>query len=371
MSNFQYYCQPQAEAFARAIVPVPKSYPLSDGLSADFPAHFSNLCAFAKSIYLDMAKQPEAYGLMLVDITSQDHNLARDGYRTIHRFAETLRRLMGCGQVENHRLTADAAAFGKALRTPGPMVAGTVPKAELILSRLVDFGFVISDFTGKPFAKKLETFTVEYPDDPDMIDTIKTYCQCWESIRDNRPQTEYSLHDAHHRFYRFDYKLTSNPAAIPVRQWVVDDGIYLDCPPDVQAFSLAFYDASLHYQGLQFNGEYLHKKTRAARICPAGYTAMGNPGFVLHMRLRKMDQYAEELAALPEGIKKVLSKDCCNFCDFQGATPEHCKYRVHWTLDGQPHVGCAHACFYFDDFSLANVPHYWRLLELEYGLKRT
>ena len=35
---------------------------------------------------------------------------------------------------------------------------------------------------------------------------------------------------------------------------------------------------------------------------------------------------------------------------------EYCKFRLHWTLDGHAHDGCAFQCYNFDAFNLEYVP---------------
>lgn len=354
---YKYHCQHQAESFARAIIPVPIDYPLQAGLPEGFQLHFAKLCELAKNIYMDMAKQPENYGLMLVDIESKDHNLARDGYRTIHKFVDTLSNLSNCSELNSHQLIINAEAFRKSLKGGRGLVSGPVPKYELIFSRLADFGFVISDFKGKPFSKKVESFMVEYPDYPKMIDTIKAYCDCWEALKSNKENVGL-YHDAHHHYYRFDYKITADRENIPMLQWLNDDANFNGYSPQQKAFSIAFYEYSLQYKDVKFNGEYTYKSKRIARIWERGFIAMGQTEFILHARLKNIDSYMTEINAMPESIKKVMQTDNCLHCNFQGATAEHCKFRVNWSLDGQEHEGCAHACFYFDDFDVGLVPDY-------------
>ena len=371
--EYKYHCQYQAESFADSILPVPENYPLRDGLPEDFRTHFARLCELAKNIYLDIAKQPENYGLMLVDIESSDHNLARDGYRTIHRFVDTLSNLSRCGELKNHQLIISAEKFREAVKKGHGAVSNPVPKYELILSRLIDFGFAISDFEGKPFSKKVESFTVEYPGCPEMIDAIKIYCGCWDELKSERSAIKLWPKEFHHHYYRFDYKITADCDGIPMRQWISDEADYLGYPAELKDFSLAFHEYSLKYKGVNFDGDYTYKSKRIARIIRTGYIAlsMGESVFCLSLKLKNMDRYMAEINSMPDSIKSHMSRDNCRFCDFQGATPEQCKYRVYWTLDGISHVGCAHACFDgFNDFDLARVPDYWRLLELEYGLEK-
>lgn len=235
----------------------------------------------------------------------------------------------------------------------------------------MDFGFVISDFQGKPFDKKVEAFTVEYPEYPKMIDAVKSYCECWEALKLNKNTFKIDPEERHHHFYRFDYKITADRAKIPMLQWVSDEADYQGYTKTEKMFSVKFYEHSLGYKDVKFGGDYTFKSKRIARMCTHSYIAMGNSEFRLHLRLKGMDKYMEEINVLPQSIKKFMEKDSCNHCNFQSATSEHCKFRVHWTFEGQPHEGCAHGCFYFDDLDVALVEDYWRLLELEYNLKKS
>ena len=362
--EYKYHCQPQAEEFARQIIPVPMDYPLRDGLSGDFREHFAMLCELAKEIYLDMAKRPEDYGLKLIDIESQDNKAIRAAKNTIHRLVDTLLRLCQCGRVENHQLIVSAESFRSAIKNAQGAVSNAVPKYELILSRLTDFGFVISDFTGKPFGKTVGSFTIEYPDTPEMIDTIKTYCDCWDELKNDHGSV-IMWNEFHHSFYRFDYKVTADHVKLSVPQWLHDKALRFAYPPDVDRFYIAFHEYSLRYKDLRFDGDYNYKSKRIARDLQTG---LGE--YTLSLILKDMDKYIEKIEVMPDSVKKPFTKSSCNYCGFQGATREHCKFRRNWTLEGVSHDACAFYGFQFDDFDLARVPDYWRLLELEYGLKK-
>lgn len=368
IEKYKYHCQHQAESFAKAIISVPKDYPLQAGLQKVFPLHFSKLCELAKDVYMDMSKQPEAYGLILIDIESKDRNLARNGYRAIHRFVDILSNLSSCGELKNHQLIVNAEEFRKSNKKGTGLVSGAVPKYELFFSRLTDFGFTFSDFVGKPYSKKVQFFTVEFPDYPEMIDTITTYCESWKLK--GKEGVKIWPQEYHHHYYRFDYKITADREKIPMLQWINDEADYLGYSPEQKAFSAAFYKYSLQYKGVKFDGDYTYKSKRIARIMQAGYIAMGESNYLLHIKLKNMNSYMTEIDVMPESIKKLLAKDSCMHCGYQGATDDYCKFRVHWTFNGQSHEGCVHNCFCFDDFDVSLVPDYWWLLELEYGLKK-
>jgi len=364
--EYKYHCQYQAEAFANAIIPVPENYPLKNGLPEDFRTHFVKLCEIARNIYNDMAKQPESYGIMLIDIKSKDHHLIRKAQNTIHRFVDTLSRLAACGELQNHQLIVSVPAFKEAIKKSQSMVSGPVPKYELILSRLVDFGFVISDFDGKPFGKTLESFTVEYPDMPEIIDTIKIYCDNWVTIKADRSSVKIWEGEFHHHYFRFDYKITAELDKIPVRQWIADESKYNGYSDKINDFYIAFYEYSLQYKGVTFNGDYNYKSKRIARDLHRGLGISS-----LSLILKNVNNYITEIEKMPDSIKKQFAKSSCNHCSFQGATEEYCKFRRNWVLDNIPHDACAFYGFQFDDFDLALVPHYWRLLELDYELKKS
>ena len=359
--EYKYHSQHQAESFANSIISVPDDYPLKAGLPDDFRKYFAAICKLAKDIYMDMAKQPEAYGVMLLDINETDYNRARDSYRTIHRFGDTLNALFLNGKVENHCLTVDAAQFN--------MAAKKINKYKLMLSKICDFGFVISNING--------TIIVEYPDNPKIIDVLKIYCDEWLIINKNRQTggikerknnnlVRLAAEQFHHHFYRFDYKSTADLEQIPMLTWVNDEADYQGFDSRLKKFNEAFYLESLKYDGVQFDGDYNYKSKRIARITQVEFNALGKAVFVLSLKLPKPDKYMDIIYAMPDSIKGLFSKNYCRHCVMQ--KDAKCKMRFSWTYDDVLYEGCAYQCFNFTDFDVALVPQYWRLLELEYGL---
>ncbi|MCL2159750.1 MAG: hypothetical protein FWH48_10115, partial [Oscillospiraceae bacterium] len=309
-----------------------------------------------------MAKRPESYGLKLINIESDDRHAIRAAKNTLYRLFGTLHRLCQCGVLENHSLAVSAGRFKEACKTGQNAVSNPIPKYELILSRLTDFGFVVSDFSGKPFAKTVTSFTVERPDDPEMIDTIKTYCDCRDKIEIEAAKG--LGNNFHHNFYRCDYKITADWKSLPNQQWIRDEIRSKGYDERIADFYVAFYEYSQNYPEIAYNGEYNYKKKRIARGL---FEGLGRQN--LSLILKDMDAYIELIKGMPETIQSKFKVSSCNHCGFQGATNEHCKFRRNWTLDG-PHDACAFYGFQFDDLDLARVPDYWRLLEAEYGLKR-
>ena len=361
--EYKYHIQQQAEYFARAIIPVPQNYPLREGLPDDFPVHFAKLCELTHEMYLDMAKRPDAYGLKLISIEIDDHHAVRAAKNTLHRLFDTLLRLCQCGVLENHSLIVSAEQFKNACKKGQGAVSNPIPKYELILSRLTDFGFTFSDFSDKPFAKTVDTFTVEYPDAPEIIDTLKIYCDCRDNIKIEAAKG--NGNNFHHNFYLCDYKITADWNILPNQQWIRDEIKSKGYGDSIADFYVAFYEHSLHYPEIVYDGEYKYRKKRIARSL---FEGLGRQN--LSLILKNMDSYINVIKDMPDTIKTKFKVSSCNHCGFQGATDAYCKFRRNWTLDDISHDACAFYGFQFDDLELARVPDYWRLLELEYGLKK-
>lgn len=358
----QYHSQLQAERFAKAIIPVPMDYPLPEGLEEDFRIHFTKLCELAKEIYMDMAEKPEEYGVALLDINENERNIVRDSYRTIHRFVDVVNALFLSGKADKHILTVDTAKFKVNVKK--------VPRYGLILSKLMEFGFDISQFNGKTIDNKSQAFEVEYTDNPYIIDTLEIYCQNWLDINKYRTTgksknvnspIKISPEEYAHHFYRFDYKITADLSKIPMAKWVEDEAAYLCLEKDQKQFYIEFYNRSLKYPDLSFDGDYYFKWKRIARVYP-------NEDIILILKLNNMDNYSQFMKDLPAHLQEVFNRNYCTVCGFQGATKEFCKFRIHWNLDNKEYAGCAYLCFNFLNPVIDDLDIYFALLEYEYGL---
>jgi hypothetical protein len=206
--------------------------------------------------------------------------------------------------------------------------------------------------------------------EPEILDTFKLYLGCWNALKDDRKEIKLSPGEFQHHFYRFDYKITADLGSIPMRRWVSDEADYKGFAPGLKALSLVLYENSLEYKGVTFDGEYHAKGKRIARITATNFEALGEPGYALSLKLSQPDRYMDAIRALPGTLREPFLKNYCNHCNFQGATPQYCKFRLKWAYEGTPREGCAYQCFFFTDFDAARAPDYWRLLELEYGLKK-
>jgi hypothetical protein len=77
---------------------------------------------------------------------------------------------------------------------------------------------------------------------------------------------------------------------------------------------------------------------------------------------------------LPQHIQNKFNGNtddqCIKSCGHLGATDEKCKSRIQYTLDGEHYRRCIGHYFSFGELNTELIPAYWRLLELDYGLKK-
>jgi hypothetical protein len=361
----KYHAYNQAKEYAEAVIPVPIDYPLLSGLDKCFRINFAELTHLIKKIYMDIAENSEQYGVMLLPIEETDINRITDSYRSIRRFVDVLSALFFVGHVDNHVLTVDIYKFKEQVKK--------ITKYGLILNKLIDFGFTINEFDGSHIDKAAVFMFVEYPNNPHIINVIKTYCENWLKLNQNRPgsmkerrknQTLMRLSPEAFggHYYRFDYKITADLSKIPMSQWVIDEAEYRFNNEQQKQFYINFYKTSLAYKELEFDGEYFIKNKRMARVFPGSSTHVT-------IKLKNMDQYIGYIETLPNHIKTNFRNDNCNHCGFQGATNEYCKTRIYWTFDNIQHEGCTGNSFNFDKPEVGDLPFYFKLIELEYGIK--
>jgi len=365
--KYMYYCQHQAEDYAKSILPAPKDYPLQKGLPKDYSQRFVKLCDLTRNIYMDMAKRPKNYGLLLVSLENNDFEQIRNSFYSLRRFPDTLISLFQSGKLVNNKLTVNVETFSKLIKKNRGNIATSVSKYELILSCLIDFGFIFSDFNGKPYGKNVKSFIVEFPDKPEMMNTIKDYVACWEVFNKNEGNVKIYHTWEYRQYDYFDYKLTASE--LPMKQWVVDDAIKYKSTPKLQDFSIALYEHSLMYKDIRFDGDFYYKNTRISRINQYGCDVFGKPVFKLSVKLPKPEKSMEAIYGSPETIQKHFRQDYEGTC-YKKQQGIKCTHMLKWTFDGKVRSGCPMKCFVFDDFNLKLIPYYWWILELQYWFKK-
>lgn len=239
--NYRYHVQKKAAETAEKMFSTPMDYPLQEGLPDEFRERFADFRSLMKEMYNDMSRQPEAYGLKLVDIAVQSNNIAITGNNMVSMLRVTLASLFESGELMNHQLIVSNNDF------KNKMNKNKAGKYELIMERLSDFGFEISDYSGNPVSKTAETFLVAYPDSREMIDTIHqyfVYCRNRPHIWDGGSEDLF--------LYVHAADFSNIPKSLASRNYLIDNGF----SEEVIKFFDAFFEYSLLYKDVSFKVSY-------------------------------------------------------------------------------------------------------------------
>ena len=186
-----------------------------------------------------MAEHPDEYGLLLINVHEQNnqaiHLCVRGPIRDkgIHCIEHSMccMRFFNSGTIQNHILLWDGQSFISQIKS------SKITRYHLILNKLIEFGFVINGYSNNKI--KDATFTVSYPSNPQMIDTLKVYCDCRE-INEDQEKFIGDIHQFKLNFYTLDYKYLADLSQLPEVIWVTDKIINWD--KEAQDFYIAFYE---------------------------------------------------------------------------------------------------------------------------------
>jgi len=409
LARYTYHVQREAQGHADAIYATPMDYTLRNDLPEEFKKHFAHLRLLIKDMYADMAQKPEAWGLKLVNISVNDKDC---GSSTVKKMFHTLYSLCLSGELLNNQLVVSAEEFKNVIKHNG-FHNDPVSKYELILSGLSDFGFVFSDFSGKAYGKNVESFIVEYPDNPVLIDTVKYYFASLAEMNaytgdyacmytgflhcaDCSPCTRHNRHDCEPRKCRkcpecimekypnlrgmrleiFDYRVIADASKMTAQQGMINDLIANGYDEKGIAFFNNFYEYSKRYKNVTLQpAEYGQARYRFYVKSQYMAEVQGSGDIpLLYLRLKNVQNYVHELKQMPDYIQNKFKSTTydhgnCGNCGHKGATEEKCKSRVIYTFEGESHRRCVEHYFSFNELDEKLIPAYWRLLELDYSLK--
>lgn len=319
----------------------------------EFVAAFRQYTSIMARMYRDIEAKPEEYGVLIVDIRTvnenkEDGNLVKASWHSLKRLGNVMAEVGRLGEIEQDGLRIPLAAFKTGLKK--------MVKFHLILNRMREFGFVISDHNGEKFNKDAQSFHVTFPENPHLMRVVKAYALA-EAYHPDDP----------HEFYYFDYKRVANRSRLS-KHCVAED---LAAPLNEDnrllliALNHSFVDKLRlihHYKDDSI--EYYLKNKRVAR-CIIDFHTLDTR---VILKLKNMDSYIDVVGRLPQSLRRRFEKGNCSHCGFQGATDEKCKFRVSWTLDDRRHDACGFNCFHFTNPGSDNAESLVQLMKLEYGL---
>jgi hypothetical protein len=360
--EYAYYCQTHAAERKNKTVKIPqntviKKECLIDIDNDEFVHCFSYLQDIAINVYDDMIENYAEYGIIAEADLKCPINL-------VSCFGDVLYQISLIGELKNGALTVDIAKFKAGVKKH---------RYNLILNKLCDNGFVITNHNGKAFIKGAVNFDVSYPDMPGVVNTLKGFALLIAKyMADVKPSYYMYMHDFFGCFmYRFAEDETTR--------------IY----PEPHFMTIA--------DGYSENGKkalfWLHSeadkygfKTSSGFGTALGFMN-GNKGFlsliedkehkvVVRLFLENViNKHINMLYDMPEYLQKPFGNTTCVFCGGIGA-PGHgntpsadgsCKLRFTFSWNGETIHSCKRT-FTFLDVKYEDLPLLLNLYKTEYNI---
>ena len=356
--NHIYHVQHEVTTYYHHIPHIPNTFTVVKKLlfgmnENQFIENLINFTDIMKRMYINMEEKPDEYGLLTIDINQvnenkEDGNLAKASWRSVKRLGDVLAVIGKLGEIDGNSLQLPISSFKASLTK--------INKLNLILNRLIDFGFTFTNYNGTIFNKEADTFSVTHAQYPMLMRIVKAYAMS-EPFHNDDP----------HEFYYFDYKRVADRERLPAHCVSNDLAALLDEEKGklLVAINNIFVDEMgliPHYKDDSI--EYYLKKKRVARFI----IDFHNLNVVLILKLKDMDRYIDQVEKLPQNIRTYFENGNCRYCGFQNATKEFCKFRISWMLYNKKYNVCNFSCFNFYNPNSSDSDFFIDLMKSEYQI---
>lgn len=369
--DFQYYCQTEIQSILDHIVPIPQGFIMSEqylsGLEqADFVNGFKKLREIIIDIYKDMQKNPSEYGLICTSLEIKGFGVSEivgKSRGSVSWLIMLFYNLFMAGEVSDNVLVVDPADYKE--NTKIKWVGGSKVKNDIqIIKKLRDFGFLFEGIKGDKFDKQSEKYILSYPDDVKIIKVLKGYIM---TVSGDYNPDSYATKKFNGKLIGLDYTLLMDPEFIPADQAFYEYKTYLE--GNEKKFYEKFH-TGLVENGYIYKSDYGYRMRYFKKDKDKNYTVecqSDDRKLFVGMKLKNMYKYSDFIHSLPEYIKKMFMRNTCRpECNFQGATPDNCRFRVSWDIDGVEYRKCS-----FEDvfvppaYNPEDVDYYVKLLALD------
>ncbi len=359
MGLHRYCCQNSAQNFLDHMIDVPDNFSVGakslNGIDkSEYIQGFKELTFFVRKIYSDMVRDPDGYGLPLVeDIEYKPANpKASDSKNSVHRFIALLYLIAKCGSLNNGEITVIKSDFVSSTKAIKPMFKPT--NAAKMVDKLNQHGLVIEGFKDK----KCDSFKVYYPNSRVVINALFGYMNGIDGIDQNNRDPLFALH----------YYLATPPANLPENNDLITFSEYFSTNHRERDFFVKL-DSALCSIGLvgetnlgyRYLREYSKKeKGRQASItyvrCFSEYGRLK-----VYFKLNYLSMYIDFIKTLPNHIQQVFDiNSACGLCK------EQCNYRKQYEFNGKDILTCGFQySFATKHYDAKDVEYYALILKHE------
>ena len=324
------------------LLPVPAEYPVNPKYLYNCDKYgywegFRELREVIISIYREFVKFPLEYDIPTPNLMNVLYNLSKEG------------------ELREDELLIDPAKYLEISQKKWVGYKGAKNSSRLI-QVLCQYGFSFTGLKGKGFDKKADTYVLSYPKNPEVMKALKGYSMAF-------PEGKHFSE----AFIHLDYSLVVDTSNIPSNQEYMNYLSYFQ--REDRLFLQSFHEGLLR-NGFSYQLSYEYRLRYFRKEKDKNYTvecqSYGRKLF-LGLKLKNMDRYSDYIHALPAHIKQMFCRNSCRpDCNFQGATPAHCRFRIIWHVDNTEYRKCS-----FEDvfvppaYNPQDVNYYVELLAMD------
>ncbi|HBL84354.1 MAG: hypothetical protein A2Y17_04995 [Clostridiales bacterium GWF2_38_85] len=319
----------------------------------DFEAAFRQIGVMFYQIMTDISEAPERFAMPLYEESETLYGApeAQESRYAAWRPMKLLYTLFTHGQLNNHGFSVDIPAFKQ---------ANKIKNIHLLLRALRDYGLVFSGLTNDKITPKTTDFTIDYPDNPNIIVVMTLVAQKAAGV------------GADDLFYKWSYRLLSegfgkNSNSDPF--YAVYDKTRTN---EEREFIRNFHETMremgyYHAHGGWNEGPgicYYDKESIMKRKGPYLFRILDWMGDLrLMLRIRNAEKCIDLYTGkdMPSEITKMFRYSDPG-CDVHAN--ENCNKGVSYSFEGQSrwHCGCCNAPFWLHP-KAENISHYIKLVE--------
>ena len=356
--EYTYSCQKKAEEKRDNIIYIPENTVIKKdcliGIENEvFVRCFKNLQEIAYSVYNDMINNFADYGIKA--------ETGKDGhFNLVGCFGDVLYQMSLLGELKNGAFAINIEKFKAGAKKH---------KYNLIINKLRDNGFEITNHNGKTFDKDAEFFEVSYPDMPEVVNTLKGYALIIAKyLADVKPSYVFYMTDFYN-FINFQYRFaedeTTRKYSEPVFMTKTD--LYSDNGKKTLYW---LHDEADRY-GYKMNSGFCtvldFRKGNKLFLC---LNEDENKKINSRIILRKtVQKHVDMIYDLPEYLQKEFKVSTCSFCGGSKPKDGSCDMRICYDWHNESIIGCAYHSFKFKDIQYEDLPLLLDLWKTEFNVK--
>ncbi|SHI66568.1 hypothetical protein SAMN02745176_00945 [Lutispora thermophila DSM 19022] len=341
------------------VVRLPESFKvhesfLEDISKMDFETSFREIWNMYISIYGDIAKAPQIFGVPLYEIDNYNNFTvqARESRNAPYRPFNLLYNLLISGSFNNGEFIIDINDF---------KAVNKVKNTNVLFERFNDYGFFFEGL--KNYKLSNQNISMFYPDNKNVMPVLK--------LMADKARITNRLND----FFSCHYKLFQddmNTANYGVGIDIVADKMHTKKEQEfIYEMDAILREIGYYAQPKIWNEgpgyAYYDKESVMRNNGPYHYLMLSwKTKLILYLRIRNASACLEYLKHCPDTVKQIFLRGD-NGC--KNKLNGTCKFGQEYTIDGNTYwrCGCCNAPFYFTPIK-DDIPHYIKLVEL--GLKK-